>query len=98
MSPQLIERQTRPPMPLKNRNLAILVGCVALVCVIIYGYWNFIYSPLDKTMVVARKNVEELTDKLVKAKARAGQLGKIQSEMASLQLDVAQLEKQLPKD
>jgi type IV pilus assembly protein PilO len=85
-------------MPLKNRNLSILVGSIALVCAVIYIYWSFVYSPLEKTMVVARKNVEDLTDKLVKAKARAGQLAKIQSEMASLQLDVAQLEKQLPKD
>jgi Tfp pilus assembly protein PilO len=42
--------------------------------------------------------VTDLNQKLTAARARAGQLSKIQAEMAGLQVEVAQLEKQLPKN
>src|SRR5690242_14120929 len=84
-------------MPLKNRNIAILIGSLALVVAIIYGYLTFVYQPIKASIVVDRKTVDELSQKLTVARARAGQLNKIQAEMQSLQVDVAQLERQLPK-
>src|SRR5690349_3013290 len=84
-------------MPLKNRNVAILVGALALIVAIVYGYWSFVYQPLKSSIATERKNVADLNQKLSVARSRAGQLNKIQAEMQTLQIDVAQLERQLPK-
>jgi type IV pilus assembly protein PilO len=84
-------------MTLKNRNLAILIGSLAIMLAIVYGYWNFVYQPLKASIAVERKTVSDLNSKLSTARARAGQLNKIQAEMQTLQIDVAQLERQLPK-
>lgn len=85
-------------MPLKNRNLAILIGCLALFIGIFGAYYKFMYDPLRASISQDKKTVDDLNTKLSAARARAGQLNKIQTEMASLQVDVAQLEKQLPKN
>jgi type IV pilus assembly protein PilO len=85
-------------MPLKNRNLAIAAAALGLICVIFYAYYSLVYAPLGKTIEQDHRTVADLTQKLDLARARAGQLSKIQAEMAGLQVDVAQLEKQLPKD
>lgn len=85
-------------MPLKNRNLTILVACLILVAVIVGAYYKFMYDPLRASVAQDKKVTEELNQKLSVARARAGQLNRIQTEMAGLQVDVAQLEKQLPKN
>src|SRR4051794_23556538 len=85
-------------MPLKNRNVAIYAAAVILMCVISYGYFSLVYSPMNLTIVADRKAVDELNSKLSAARARASQLSRIQAEMAGLQVEVAQLEKQLPKN
>src|SRR5437763_938059 len=85
-------------MPLKNRNLAIAVAAFGLVGVILYAYYSLVYAPLGKIIEQDQLNVASLNQKLDAARLRAGQLSKIQAEMAGLQVDVAQLEKQLPKD
>jgi type IV pilus assembly protein PilO len=85
-------------MPLKNRNLAIAFALMAFLGMIVYADWTLVYTPIQKTMAEDRSKVDELNAKLAVAKQRAGQLNKIQAEMANLQIDVAQLEKQLPKD
>lgn len=85
-------------MPLKNRNLAVVFALVALLGVILYADWTLVYTPTENKMADDRRAIEELNHKLENAEARAGQLNKIQAEMANLQVDVAQLEKQLPKD
>lgn len=85
-------------MPLKNRNLAIAVAALGLVCLIFYIYYTLVYAPVGKTIQEDQRTVADLNQKLESARARAGQLSKIQAEMAGLQVEVAQLEKQLPKD
>jgi type IV pilus assembly protein PilO len=85
-------------MPVKNRNLAILMAALGLVALIFYAYYSLVFSPLGKAIDQDRGIVADLNKKLDLARARAGQLSKIQAEMAGLQVDVAQLEKQLPKD
>jgi type IV pilus assembly protein PilO len=86
-------------MPLKDKNtVTALVGCLILVIGILYGYSAYFYGPIKQEI---KKNQSEITDlerRLQVAKDRAQQLSKMQQEMASLQVDVAQLEKQLPKD
>jgi len=85
-------------MPLKNHNL--IIGGVAgiLICVIFYSYWSLLYTPVQKSISAERKNAQELNQKLTVAKARASQLSKVQAEMAALQIEVAELEKLLPKN
>lgn len=86
-------------MPLKNRNLIIAgVSIVLLVGVVLYSYATFLYKPIRKDIQTTLASVKDLQQKLEQAKARAQQLSKIQEEMASLQVDVAALEKQLPKN
>jgi len=85
-------------MPLKNRNLAILAACAALIGVIVYSYYTLVYLPVNRKIEEDRKKVISLNQQLTAAKARAGQLSKIEAEMAGLQVEVAQLEKQLPKE
>jgi len=84
-------------MPIKNHNAVIAVFAGVLVCVIFYTYWSLVYSPVDRAIQSERKNAQELNQKLVVAKARAGQLSKVQAEMAGLQIEGAELEKLLPK-
>ncbi len=84
-------------MPIKNHSAIIGGISVVLFGLVCYLYWNLAYTPISKAMVVSRTEKNSLEQKLSEAKARANQLNKIQAEMASLQVDVAELEKQLPK-
>ena len=84
-------------MPLKNRNLIIAGLSAVLVGVVFYFYWSLVYAPVGKAIATERQNVQELNQKLAAAKSRASQLSKVQAEMAALQIDVAELEKLLPK-
>ena len=86
-------------MPLKNRNVLIaLVGSLAVILVILFGYSSYFYGPIHVDIAKQQTSLDDLRKKLNVAKDRAQQLNKMQQEMASLQVDVAQLEKQLPKD
>jgi type IV pilus assembly protein PilO len=85
-------------MPLKNRNTVILGVCLVVVGLMLYAYYTLAYTPLSRSMDADRTKIADLQKKLAVAQARAGQLSAIQAEMAGLQLDVAELEKQLPKD
>ena len=67
------------------------------MCAIFYIYWSQVYTPVRNSILADKKRAAELNEKLTVAKSRASQLGKIQAEMASLQIDVAELEKLLPK-
>jgi type IV pilus assembly protein PilO len=70
---------------------------VVLIGVVFYTYWNLVYTPVAKSIASERTTVQELNQKLSVAKSRASQLSKVQTEMAVLQIDVAELEKLLPK-
>jgi type IV pilus assembly protein PilO len=85
-------------MPLKNRNLAIIAAAVVLMAVIGYGYYSLVYAPMSQTIAEDKRVVDKLNSDLASARARASQLSRIQAEMAGLQVEVAQLEKQLPKN
>jgi Tfp pilus assembly protein PilO len=84
-------------MPLKNPNLVIGGLSAVLIGVVFYLYWSLVYTPVSKAIASDQKLVQELNQKLTVAKSRASQLSKIQAEMAALQIDVAELEKLLPK-
>src|ERR1700755_3325269 len=98
MSRQPIGKR-RFPMPLKNRNLLIAIfGSLFVTVAILYAYSTYFYGPIHKDIVKEQADIADLKQKIVVAKDRAQQLSKMQQEMASLPIDVAQLEKQLPKD
>jgi Tfp pilus assembly protein PilO len=84
-------------MPLKNHNAIIAGLALVLVGIIFYSYWTLVYAPVQKSIDTERKTVADLNQKLASAKSRAGQLSKVQTEMAALQIEVAELEKLLPK-
>jgi Tfp pilus assembly protein PilO len=84
-------------MPLKNHNLIIAAVSAILAGIVLYTYWSLVYTPVANTIKLERKNALDLNQKLAVAKSRAGQLSKVQAEMAALQIDVAELEKLLPK-
>ena len=84
-------------MPIKNHNLVIGGLSVVLIGVVFYTYWSLVYVPVSKAIASDRTAVQDLNQKLAAAKLRASQLSKIQAEMAALQIDVAELEKLLPK-
>lgn len=86
-------------MPLKNRNALIAgVGSIIAILAILFVYSTYIYGPISQDIKADQKTLTDLKGKLELAEARAQQLSKMQQEMATLQVDVAQLEKQLPKE
>ena len=87
-----------PPF-LKNRDtVTAIVRSLLLTIAALYLYTAYVYGPVHREIAADQKGVVDLRQKLDVAKARAQQLTKMQQEMASLQVDVAQLEKQLPKE
>lgn len=84
-------------MPIKNHNAIIGGLCAILFGVVCYSYWSLVFSPISKQIATQRATVQDLNGKLEIAKARASQLSKIQAEMASLQIEVSELEKLLPR-
>lgn len=84
-------------MLLKNRNLVITIVGLVIIMIASYGFWSYTITPIKRDQQDDARKLAELTQKLTTARARAGQLNQIQLEMAGLQVDVAQLEKQLPR-
>jgi type IV pilus assembly protein PilO len=84
-------------MPPKNRNLIIAVLSIVIMGFAGFGFRNYVIVPVQKEREADETKLKDLKEKLRKAHERAGQLNQIQLEMASLQVDVAQLEKQLPR-
>jgi len=84
-------------MPLKNRNLIIILASMVLLVVLSYVVYSYQITPMKQEMDQNTSQLNELKQKLRIANERADQLNQIQLEMAGLQIDVAQLEKQLPK-
>jgi len=84
-------------MPLQNRNLIAAAVALVIFCIASYGFWSYTVVPVKREEETNEKSLSELRQKLDTAHRRAGQLNQIQLEMAGLQVDVAQLEKQLPR-
>jgi type IV pilus assembly protein PilO len=84
-------------MPIKNNASITAAISGLLVCIIFYTYWSLVLTPIRKFIETERRNSQDLTRKLDVARSRASQLSKVQAEMASLQIEVAELEKLLPK-
>jgi len=85
-------------MPIKNRNAAIIFASLGLMCVIFYAYYSLIYSTTSRSIEDYKRKNTALQSQIQQAQARASQLDKVRAEMAGLQVEVAQLEKQLPKN
>lgn len=85
-------------MWLKNRKTLIaLAATLVLWGVTIYIYTTLIYAPMHDDIIKTEESIKDLQQRLSVARARSQQLAKIQKEMADLQIEVAEFEKQLPK-
>jgi len=63
-----------------------------------YFYWNFMLKPTLDNIKVREEKYHDLLAKIETAERQARRLPALQNELAKLQVDLASLEKQLPKD
>src|ERR1019366_8214767 len=83
---------------LKNRNnLIMLASTLAIIGVILYVYWTYFYTRVHTDIQKITVQKQDLEKRLGMARDRAQQLERIREEMDGLNLDVVQLEKQLPR-
>jgi type IV pilus assembly protein PilO len=86
-------------MPLRSRNAIIpAVTCTAVFGFTLYAWWTFFYANIHNKIVATQSQIHDLTKRRDAYMARAQQLSQLEAEMASLSVEVAALEKQLPKD
>lgn len=62
-----------------------------------YFYWNYMLKPTMKSIRENQVKYEDLLAKIKTAENQAKRLPALQNELAKLELDLASLEKQLPK-
>ena len=83
----------------KNRNAIImLVSSLGVMFLIFWGFTVYIKAPLQQEITKKKAEKQDLEQRLADAQRRAQQLDRIRAEMDSLQVEVVELEKQLPKD
>ncbi len=63
-----------------------------------YFYWNFMLKPTMENIRVREEKYRELVEKIQTAERQARRLPALQNELAKLEVELASLEKQLPKD
>src|SRR5262245_16831889 len=75
---------------------------VALVVMFVvgggYGYWNYLLKPTLEKIRTRQASYSDLMVKIENAERQARRLPARQNELAKLQVELASLEKQLPKD
>ena len=64
----------------------------------LYVYWNYLLKPTLDKIKTEQATYQDLADKIERAERQARRLPVLQSELAKLQVDLAAMEKQLPKD
>ena len=78
-----------------QNNLIILVVLTAFLA---FGYFKYIISPLNAKYSEGLKKLKLVESKLADTKRKALELPKLQADMKNLEMQVADLEKLLPKD
>lgn len=63
-----------------------------------YFYWNYMLKPTMEKIKISEEKYNDLTAKIETAERQARRLPALQNELATLQVELASLEKQLPKD
>ncbi len=81
---------------MKKEQQTLIIIVMALVG-FIFIYLNLLWKPLNKQIAQTKKNISEKLDKLKEAKQLEEQLPKLQQDTQLLQLQIAELEKKLPK-
>jgi len=83
---------------LKDRNVLITLITIVITWIgSFYVYSNVLSAPIKTDIQQTKDKIKALESQLAEAKAKAEQLNKLKEEMAGLQLEVATLEKQLPR-
>jgi|GEM_PF-1133878 type IV pilus assembly protein PilO len=82
----------------KDRNTLLAITVAALFLGgVIFGYTTIIFMPLHKDIVKSRTEVQNLSGRLNMVRQKVAKLPKLQQEMAELQIEVFEMEQQLPK-
>ncbi|MCG3203906.1 MAG: hypothetical protein KCHDKBKB_00583 [Elusimicrobia bacterium] len=63
-----------------------------------YVYWNYMLKPALQNIATRKEKYAELVSKIETAERQARRLPALQNELAKLEADLINLEKQLPKD
>ena len=83
----------------KNRNTLIVLGLsLAIIFGVGFGYWKYFGETARQEIAALETDTKNMEKRLEEAKIRAQQLSKIEEEMHGLQIEVAAMERQLPKD
>jgi len=64
----------------------------------LYVYWNYLLKPTLDKISTQQATYQDLVSKIEAAERQARRLPVLQSELAKLQVELAAMEKQLPKD
>ena len=75
-----------------------LIALVIFFAMATFGFYNYLWTPLDKKCTEAETKFSQVEKKLASTKRRAQELPKLQAEMQYLKREVSQLEKFLPED
>lgn len=75
-----------------------MVAAALLVVGGIYVYWNYLLKPTMDKIAQQQTTYAELVAKIERAERQARRLPVLQAELAKLQVELAAMEKQLPKD
>ena len=78
-----------------QKNLIILV---VLIAGLGFGYFNYLIAPLNARYKENLSKLDQIESKLADTKKKALELPKLQADMKNLEMEVADLEKMLPKD
>lgn len=84
-------------MKMDKNQLQAIVGLFLIVGLVGYGYWHFFYAPVSKEISTRQATINDLNSRIRNAENRAAQLPQMKKELALLDIEVARLEKQLPK-
>lgn len=74
-----------------------IVAVVLALAVGIYGYWNYMLKPLNEKITTQTTKYNELLGQIETAERQARRLPALTSERDRLQVELAALEKQLPR-
>ncbi len=83
---------------LTKQQQQILVLIIAFVLGGGYTYWNYMLKPTLQKISVNQEKYKDLTAKVETAERQSRRLPALQAEVEKLRVELASLEKQLPKD
>jgi type IV pilus assembly protein PilO len=81
-----------------NQQQQMMVVASLIIVGGLYVYWTYLLKPTMDKIKTQQQTYQELVQKIETAERQARRLPVLQQELAKLQGDLSQMEKQLPKD